>query len=115
MRQRALLEDGDYSFGTGAPFLVNSPTLVAQAVMQRLRLNTGEWFLDSQEGLPLEDQILGHNTALTRDLAIRVRILDTQGVQRISEYMSYLDSDRGFVVLATIDTVYGAATIATSL
>lgn len=116
MRQRALLSDGDYSFGTGLPFLVDSPLCVAQAVMTRLRLETGEWFLDTDEGTPYDGQILGHNTVATRDLALRTRILDTPGVVQISDYVSFVDASvRAFNMVAIIDTLYGPAEVRITL
>ena len=111
MRQRALLPDGDYNFGLGLPFLANSPGCVAQAIMTRLRLAEGEWFLDAREGTAYASQILGHGTQATRDLALRVRILETPGVRQIAEYLSFVDNDRAFVVAATVDTDFGQATI----
>lgn len=109
MRQRAMLEDGDWAFGTGLPFLVDTPACVAQAIMTRIRLAAGEWFLDLDEGTPYEGQILGAGTQNTRDLAIRVRILDTPGVRQIDDYLSFIDPvDRSFNVLATVDTLYGS-------
>lgn len=111
MRQRALDANGDFSFGSGAPFLINSPQCVAQAIMTRLRLQAGEWFLDSNEGTPYDGQILGHNTAETRDLALRIRILETPGVEQISEYLSYVDAQRAMVMIATVDTIYGQTPI----
>ena len=115
MKQRALGPTGDWTFGLGLPLLQNTPLCVAQAVMTRLRLRTGEWFLDKNQGTPYDDQILGYNTALTRDLAIRTRILDTPGVLRISNYISFLSRDREFNVIATVDTQFGSATLTTTV
>lgn len=116
MRQRAFMPDGDYSFGTGLPFLVDSAVCVAQAVMTRLRLATGEWFLDLTEGTDYDGQILGHNTGSTRDLAVRVRILETPGVLQIGEYLSFVDPDtRNFTVLCVIDTIYGSVNLAVNI
>ena len=109
MRQRALTPAGDYSFGSGSPFLVDSPECVAQAVMTRLRLQAGEWFLDADEGTPYQGRILGHNTAPTRDVAIRARILDTPGVVQINAYASYVDTARRMTVAADVQTIYGPA------
>lgn len=116
MRQRAFRPDGDYDFGSGRPLLVDSPQCVAQAVMTRLNLQTGEWFLDSNEGTPYDGQILGHNTAATRDLALRIRILETPGVVQIDEYLSFVDpTDRTMVMACSVDTLYGTADVATTL
>lgn len=113
MRYRALDANGDMQFGNGASnFLVNSPAAVGQAVLTRLKLLTGEWFLDVTEGTPYATQILGKNTSATYDTAIRSRILGTQGVSGIASYSSSLNpTTRALSITATIDTIYGQATI----
>ena len=115
MRYRELDANGDYQFAGSSPFLVNSPQAVAQAVLTRLKLFTEEWFLDKTEGLDLK-RILGYRTATTRDLAVKRRILDTTDsagtslVVRLTKYYSTVENRR-FRVVATIDTIYGPATI----
>lgn len=112
MRYRTLTASGDYSFGeNGANFLVNSPEAVGQAVLTRLKLIEGEWFLDQTVGVPYNTEILGAGTGSTRDLAFQTVILETQGVTGIVEYASYLSPTREFIWAATIDTIYGTTTI----
>ena len=106
MRYRALDANGDYSVGTKAQFLINTPQAVAQAVSTRLRLTAGEWFLDTREGLDW-GKILGVRTQGTRDLEVQQRILNTPGVTSITSYASDL-TGRAFTVTATIQTLYGA-------
>lgn len=114
MRIRAQDADGDMTFGQGgANFLVNSPAAVAQLVQTRLLLFASEWFLDVTEGTPYGTQIVGSRTALTRDTAIKARILTTPGVVRIAGYSSSVVG-RAFAIQATIDTIYGLATFATA-
>lgn len=115
MKQRQLLPDGDYAFGTGLPFLADTPVCVAQAILTRLRLRTGEWFLDTSDGTPYDGQILGHNTGATRDLAIRGRILDTPGVTQIAKYLSYVTDQRAMTVSAVVDTAYGQASLTATI
>lgn len=112
MRYRALDANGDFTFGRGpANFLVNTPQTVAQAVLTRLRLFVGEWFLDVTEGLD-RDRIVGMGTESTRDAEIQTRVLDTPGVKSITAYMSVLNpSTRQFTVALSLDTVYGATTV----
>lgn len=111
MRYRRIDADGDMTFGGGAAnFLVDSPEAVAQAVLTRLRLMSGEWFFDSAEGTPYATEILGERTRSTYDLAIQERILGTEGVTSIATYSSSMDG-RALTVEATIDTEYGAATL----
>lgn len=122
MRYRKLDANGDMIFGHGSgDFWFNQPEAVGQSVMTRLLLFSGEWFLNTVEGtpwggFPLNDlvvqqgQILGVHTQLSRDAAIRQRILTTSGVVTINSYASQVDPDtRTFAVQATIDTIYGAA------
>ena len=100
------------TFGAGsANFLVNSPDAVAQAIMTRLRLELGEWFLDVTEGTAYQTQVLGYGTAKSRDIEVRNRILGTQGVSDIAEYSSANDSHRNFSVRGVVNTLYGAANI----
>ena len=107
MRYRKLSDTGDYTFGQGqANFLIDSPDAVAQAIQTRLLLMTGEWFLDTTDGTPYATQILGMNTAATRDLAVKRRVLQTPGVKQITSYSSQV-VDRKFSVSVTVDTIYG--------
>lgn len=119
MRYRALDANGDYIFGFGpSEFLQNSPEAVAQAVMTRLNLKTGEWFLDTSDGTPYATDVVGVGTKPLYDAAIRERILDTQSqgqnvVNEIISYSSSLDpTTRKLSINATIDTIYGEATLA---
>ena len=111
MRYRKLAADGDMIFGHGGrDFHQDSPEAVAQAVLTRLLLWRGEWFLDQSQGLPWAQLVLGKHTQGSYDLAIRSRVLDTPGVTGIAEYASSLDGEsRKLSVPLTIDTRYGQA------
>jgi hypothetical protein len=110
MRYRKEGPGGDYVFGNSTLFLVDTPEAVAQAVMTRLRLYAGEWFLDLREGLDL-NMVLGYGTQVTRDREVQQRIIETTGVLRIVSYSSNVESNRTFRVTCTIDTIYGPTTI----
>lgn len=113
MRYRKLSDTGDYTFGQGSTeFLVNTPETVAQAVSTRLLLATGQWFLDTSEGTPYAEDILGTGTQETYDQAIQDRILGTPGVAAITAYSSYRSPERRLSVTATIGTIYGQAAVA---
>lgn len=109
MRYRKEDVTGDYAFGPGSAFLVDSPEAVAQAVRTRLKLYAGEWFLDKREGLDL-DMVLGYGTQMTRDREVQRVISGTTGVQRIVSYSSDV-VDRNFTVSCTVETIYGVTTI----
>jgi hypothetical protein len=120
MRYRQLTSSGDYQFGhSGGDFWFNVPEAVGQAVKTRLLLFRGEWFADTSEGtpwggFPLNDlvvaqgQILGKNTLITADVAIKTAVLQTQGVIGIRDYFSSFDPNkRSLSVGMVIDTIYG--------
>jgi hypothetical protein len=111
MRYRILSATGDYVFGSHSQFLVNSPQAVAQAIETRLKLSSGEWFLDTQEGTPYSTKITGYGTQDTRDVAIKERILDTPGVLQIESYASSVSSDRKFTVSVRVSTIYGTVDV----
>jgi hypothetical protein len=117
MRYRTLDANGDYTFGqNGANFLIDSPSAVAQAILTRLKLIQGEWFLDQTAGTPYNTQILGTGTESTRDLAVQTVILETQGVTEIVDYASNFEpSTRTFTVAATVNTQFGQTTITQAL
>lgn len=105
------VKGGDMLFGHGrSDFWKDVPDAPAQAVMTRLRLEEGEWFLDRTEGTPWNTRVLGKYTATTRDLVIRYRTKGTFGVLDIESYSSNLNRDtRAFSVDMTLSTIYGAA------
>lgn len=103
MLYRAMDANGDYQLGV---FLNNTPAAVGQAVLTRLRLWRGEWFLDITDGTPYIQDILGFNTSY--DLEIQSIILNTPGVSGISGYSSSVNSQRRLSVNCTVDTVYGS-------
>jgi hypothetical protein len=110
MRYRQLSPTGDFTFGQGSQnYLANSPETVAQAVLTRLKLIQGEWFLDTTAGTPW-GSVLGRNTQATADLTIQTVILQTQGVDHLISYSSSVDiAARTLTVSCEIATIYGAA------
>lgn len=112
-RNRKLDADGDVEFGRGQlSFLIDSPAAVAQAVMTRLRLEFGEWFVDTSDGTDWSGQVLGKYTQHTRDFVIRERVLLTPFVTAIQYYYSTIDPNtRRYSVTLTIETQFGLATV----
>lgn len=116
MRYRAMDSNGDYVFGQRSPkFYVDEPRAVAQAIDTRLRLMTGEWFLDTTEGTPYAEQIVGTQTLYTRDPAIKSRIINTPGVEELVAYASSTDQDRKLQVYARVSTVYGEVLVSSAI
>jgi hypothetical protein len=113
MRYRREDENGDYTFGRGDDtWLINSPDAVAQAVKTRFLLWYGQWFLDTTTGTPWIQSVLGKQKPEVYSLAIRRRILETQGVKSIQSFDTRQDgASRRVTFTATIDTVYGTTTV----
>lgn len=113
MRYRRLSETGDMTFGSQqADFLRNTPETVAQAVVTRLNLWAGEWFLDQADGTPYVQAALGKYTSQTIEPAIRQRILETENVTGIAAFDLQFDPDnRKVTIQAMIDTAFGPTTV----
>ena len=113
MKYRKLDSDGDYTLGSGADFISDSPECVAQAVTTRLKLWKGEWFVDITDGTPWESEVLGKRYQRKNpDSAIKSRILGTPNVTEITSYSSSFDGEtRKYSIVATINTAFGTATL----
>jgi hypothetical protein len=113
MRYRKLDFSGDMQFGNQqADFYRNVPDAPAQAILTRLRLWLGEWFIDVTEGTPYQQAILGMHTSATVEPAIRRRILNTQGVVSLESFnMVRNPNERLATINATVNTEYGTTTV----
>jgi len=126
MRLRKQDSAGDMQFGHNAgDFWHDQIEGVGQSIVTRLMLWRGEWFLNRNDGTPWggfplntdavnRGQILGVHTQLTRDVALRQRVLAGPGVMGIVQYDSQFDpNDRRFSVQMVVDTLYGQLAIET--
>lgn len=113
MRYRREDDDGDYTFGRGDDtWLINSPEAVAQAIKTRFELWYGQWFLDTTEGTPWIQSVLGKQRPEVYNLAIRQRILETAGVSSITAFDTTVNtSTRRVTFTATVETLYGTTTV----
>ena len=104
MLYRAQDANGDYQLGQW----LSGAEAVAQAVLTRLLLWRGKWFMDTSDGTPYMQDILGHGT--NYDLEIKARILGTPNVTEITSYSSSVNN-RSLSVQCTLNTAYGAITL----
>ncbi|MFS1583639.1 MAG: hypothetical protein ACL7AY_13385 [Candidatus Arsenophonus phytopathogenicus] len=109
MRYRRETNNSDYGFGQGDnAFLTNSPDAVALAIKTRLSLWQGQWFLDREEGTPWLQSVLGKPYLDAYGIAIKERILDTQGVSTITDFsVSQNPITRKLTISAKVQTHYG--------
>ena len=104
----------DYAFGKNEQDFLKDAEAVAQAIKTRLLLLYGEWWEDTENGLPLFENILG--TAGTQenkqsiDLLVKDRIIGTKGVTSISSFESSIQN-RQYMLNCTVATQYGNSSI----
>lgn len=109
---------GDISFGasTGLDFeFVTRGNLVKQSLQIALSTFRGEWFLDTQAGVPYFQSImdgLKKQSTTEVDALIKEVILDVAEVNRILVYQSTFNRvARSLTVAFKVDTTYGPVTI----
>lgn len=128
MRYRQLSAVGDMTFGASQlNFLVDSPSTVAQAVQTNLQLWLGEWYLNTTDGTPYPEGVIGYHSQATADATIQAQILSiavtisstnvpsgatpgqsVQGVTTIDNYLSTIDpTSRAYSASCIINTIYG--------
>jgi hypothetical protein len=111
MRYRKLDISHDYTFGRRDEFHSGAHA-VAQAIRTRLLLLLGEWWEDTEDGLPLYQKITGRpfgdEDKLIADKEITERILGTAGVRELAQYSSRVDyATRGMTAECAVRTDEG--------
>lgn len=110
MRYRQLGPSGDYTFGSGQlNFLINSPEAVGQVVETSLQLWLGEWYLNTNAGVPYPEGVLGRMSQAEADATLIAQIGQCQGVVDVLDFVSQVDPNtRAYTVIScTINTIYG--------
>lgn len=115
MKTRALDINDDWQFGRGVQSYVTEKNALMQNVKTRLRQWKNNCFFAMTEGVDYNNYLdIGRKVLL--DLDIKRVVLQTYGVLRISEYTSTLDAgSRALSITATIETIFGNATINTEV
>jgi hypothetical protein len=109
MIYRKLTESGDYMLGRRNQFHKGAAA-VAQAIKTRLGQLRGEWWENTEDGLPLYQEIANtlHATdhrAEIIDLIFTERILNTPGAESIASFESELNAyNRAYSALCVVLT-----------
>lgn len=113
MIDEALDSTHDMAYDGVNQSVVSGRDQVKQNLKIRLLMIQGEWFLNSQLGLPLFSQILVKNPDYSAiDVLIKATILDTPEVVEITSYSSTVNkSARHMTVNFQATTIYGDVTI----
>ena len=98
---------------TGSTSILIGSDAIKQAVKANLLGFLGEWFLDSNFGLPWYDEILVHNAVLSRAQASIVKtVFETPGVSEITKFNLSVDaSKRSMTVTFDYIDVFGVSAI----
>lgn len=114
MKYRMLDVNGDYSFGKGLQNITYGTFAVSQAIKTRLLLFKGEWWENTEEGLPLFQNILGKpgesSNLIIIDNLIKERIIKTPDVLSIKNFESSFEH-RIYSFNCTVTTKYGDAAV----
>lgn len=93
------------------PVTVGLTQTVAQRLFIMLRTFRGEWFMNTEHGIPYLQSILGKKiTKSGVDNILQDKILAETGVSRISEWESSLDSKRLYTVRFKVVATDGTET-----
>lgn len=114
MRYRMLDINDDYQFGKGQQNFTYGVYAVAQAIKTRLKLLKNEWWENTQDGLPLFQNILGKNATTEHlvivDSLIKDRIINTKDVLSIENFKSEY-ANRNYMFSCKVNTKYGVITL----
>jgi len=102
--------------GNGQSNFISDIDAVAQIIKQRLQLLQGEWWADTNDGLPFWQSIAGYaggaNSAQNINLLIQARILGTPFVTGLTSVnAAYNPANRSYTFSATVQTQFGAVTV----
>jgi len=113
---RALDQNGDPMRGGGLNNFLTDLDVVAQIVETRLKLLQGEWFLNTADGTPLFQSLLGHATTIQAVATIlRSRILGTPYVTGIAGFaFSYATDGRALNFSAQVNSIFGQFQVSNS-
>lgn len=85
VRDLALDDDGDITVSGGDLQLVSGAEAIVQAVRIRLQFFRGEWFLDTEAGVPyFQDVLVKSPDANVLQALFRNAILETPGVSAVN-------------------------------
>ena len=110
MQVRRLDENHDMTFGNGLANMAVDAEAFAQNVKTRLLLLQGEWFLDTDAGVPYLQEIMVKPANLPLVEAIIKRtILETEDALEIRSFSMNLNGNtRKLEIAATVSNVYGS-------
>jgi hypothetical protein len=106
-------DDGDLALTGNRLALVEGQQQIRQALLGRLRVFQGEWFLDVDAGTPWFQRILGKNlNPRGAEAALKAVIAETPGVTRLVQFSFNVDpATRQAQVAFEVGTDFGNVAI----
>lgn len=109
MIERALDQDGDWTFGIGKNNYLTSQAAIAQDIKTRLLEFTNDCFFNLGAGIDWNN-LLGSPGAVRSEaqilLSCRAVILQTYGVVKVNTLTATVDSARSVSIQGDIDTIF---------
>lgn len=106
----ALDDSHDLYFGSRAGIAIATDAdAVRQGILTRLRLFRGEWYLDTNAGVPwFESAFLAGSNIRSIERTIKRQILDTPGVDEILSFTASFDgSTRSLSISFEVESIFG--------
>jgi len=115
MRDIALTDGHDLAISDFDLLIIDGAEQVKQQLLIKLKLWTGEWFLDTEFGTPYLQDILGKQLTLSGAVAaIRKSILEVSGVRSIDSFsFNFNRQMRTLQVEFEVTTPYGIMEVST--
>ena len=105
MKARKLDENGDWTFGNGLSSYVRDQAAVAQSIQTRVSSWMNDCFFAMTDGVDYRSLLeKGQQQALVN--AVKLVILQTNGVVRVNSVTADLDADRKLTTRWNVDTIY---------
>ena len=112
MRIRQVDQNGDIVFGQPNDYYVNSLQGMALLLKDRLNLWLGTWFANTEDGVPYLQEIIGKAPRPVVDALIQERIMNTQNVIEIEEFIVNFNSNtRQYMIQCKVKTSIGVVTL----
>ena len=103
----AATNDWSLENGTTIRLCETQEELIRQRLAINLNLFFGEWFANTNIGVPYFESVYGKNTKNSADSVFRQTIKDTEGVIKITSFNSDVSKDRKYTLTFSVTSDTG--------
>lgn len=94
--------------GTTLRLCLDQQELIRQRLVINLKLFLGEWFANTTIGIPYFESVFGKNTKKVADAVFKTAIRNSEGVIRITDFLSSVSTDRQYSLTFSVLSESGA-------